>query len=337
MHDFTEGVCKYVMRVVIYYFIFDKKYFSIDELNSQFASFDYGSIEESNKLPEISLHPTKDRFKLKFSVTEMLVLVRYFGLIMSEQILDKRDEYWVLYKCLRQILDILMSPRIIYEWFFELHHLVLILNSLYFLVSGSFKPKFHYLCHYPALMILYGPLIHFSCLRFESFHRHIRSTALAVSSSKNLLVTIAKKLCLNMCSLFNEIRDPRKYEEGTVDKSHFDECKKYLNYVEMHGTIYKKGSVVVVDNENIEKVFGKIVSLYAENDEITFNLQIFQEISINYNDHAFVVKKIKGKYESKKFKDLPKIFPCLMTEKDNVCYIVSRYKLQKVIFRFKHS
>lgn len=327
MHDFTEGVCKYVMRAVIYYFVFDKKYFSIDELNSRFASFDYGSIEESNKVPEISLHPTKDRFKLKFSAKEMLVLVRYFGLIINERITDKRDKHWILYKCLRQILDILMSPRIIDEWIFELHHLIFILNSLYLSVSGPLKPKFHYLNHYPALILSNGPLIHFSCFRFESFHRHIRSAALAVSSSKNLLITISTKLSLNMCYMFNEMSDPRKLKKGTIDDSHFDKYKKYSNYVEINGTIYKKGSVVVVDNEQIEKVFGEIVSLYSENEKIVFNLQIFHEISFNFDSHAYIVKKIRGKYVSKNFVELPKMFPCLMTKKSDNYYVASRYRM----------
>lgn len=327
MHDFIEGVCRYVMSLIIYHFIFVRKYFTINELNSRFASFDYGLIEESNKIPEINLHPTKDKFKLRFSAAEMLVLVRYFGLVVGDLIVDKKDKHWILYKCLRQILDILMSPRIIDEWIIELHFLVLILNSLYLALSGKLKPKFHYLVHYPAPMMLNGPLLNFSCFRFESFHRHIRSAALAVSSSKNLLTTIATKLSLNMCCMFNELSDIGKHKEGTIDALHFDEHKKYLNYIEIDGTIYKKGSVIVIDNEKIEKVFGKIVSLYVENDNVIFNLQIFQEISFDFDVHAYIVEEVRGKFVSKNFTELPKLFPCLMTQKNNECYVASRYKL----------
>lgn len=47
------------------------------------------------------------------SASEMLSLVRFYGLIAGDLITDENDKCWKLYTYLRQIIDILCSPRVI--------------------------------------------------------------------------------------------------------------------------------------------------------------------------------------------------------------------------------
>jgi hypothetical protein len=49
MHDFLEGIVPYELKLILWSFIFDKKYFSIDVLNARPASFDYGCSDRKNK------------------------------------------------------------------------------------------------------------------------------------------------------------------------------------------------------------------------------------------------------------------------------------------------
>lgn len=111
MHDVWEGGAKYVMRSIIYDFIFrENRCFTLQQLNQRIQAFNYGPYE-SYKPPVISLHSLKSKVILKFSAAEMACLVKYFGIIMGD-LIDSQDPYWKLYLYLRKIVDVIVSPRI---------------------------------------------------------------------------------------------------------------------------------------------------------------------------------------------------------------------------------
>jgi len=94
------------------------------------------------------------------SSSEMLCLVRYFGLIVGELIFQTsvlmgiNTEVWKLYLMLRQIIDIFCSRKIQPECSYLLNNIVAEHNRLYLLLSQStLKPKFHFLTHYGSLLI----------------------------------------------------------------------------------------------------------------------------------------------------------------------------------------
>ena len=104
MHDVLEGVCMYVMTSLIYTFVFEKHYFTLEDLNTRITDFEYDSIEKSNKPPAITMNRILQKVLLKMFAAEMLCLVRYFGLIIGD-LIPKDDIHWELYLYLRQILD----------------------------------------------------------------------------------------------------------------------------------------------------------------------------------------------------------------------------------------
>ena len=78
MHDVFEGVCVYVLRAILYEFIFVKQYFTLQTLNERIRNFNYSS-EDSNRPPVINKNRFKDKLNMKFSTSEMSCLVRYLG------------------------------------------------------------------------------------------------------------------------------------------------------------------------------------------------------------------------------------------------------------------
>lgn len=203
MHDIWEGVAKYILRSIIYEFIFVKRYFDLAELNHRIQSFNYGSFE-SNKPPIITLNTVKNKLVLKCSASEMMCLVRYFGIIIGDSV-DEKDPYWLLYKYLRAMVDIILSPRITESLVKEFENRVPKFNALCIKLFGSLKRKFHLLVHYARLFVEFGPLIFIWCMRFESKHRQLKAVANATSCSKNLLKTIAIKQMLKMCAAIDEL------------------------------------------------------------------------------------------------------------------------------------
>ena len=156
MHDVLEGVCIYVLRAILYMIIFTINYFTLGQLNSRIRNFDFGS-QNSNKPPIIRLKEGKNKLNLKVSAADMLCLVRYLGLIIGD-LIPESDIHWNLFKHLRQILDILMSPQMICTDAKVLKELVKDLNHLYKELYGKLKPKFHHLTHYPRILINNGPI-----------------------------------------------------------------------------------------------------------------------------------------------------------------------------------
>ena len=182
MHDVLEGVCMYIMRGTIFYFIFTKKHFTLEQMNDIIENFEYG--HESNKPPKIALNRLKQKIDLKMSAAEMLCFERYFGLMFGN-LVPEGEKHWKLYIFLRKIIHIITSPRIIPSYVLQLTHLIMELNNMYIRLFGKLKPKFHFLIHYPRLLLLNGPCIHYWTMRFESRHKEMKSNALASNCSIN--------------------------------------------------------------------------------------------------------------------------------------------------------
>ena len=111
MHDVLEGICPYVMNAILKTFIFTTKLFTLQTLNTRIENFDYGP-ENSNKPPPIAINRLLNYNDLKMLASEMLCFVRYFGVMVGD-LIPKNDQHYKLYQYLRQILDIVMYPRVV--------------------------------------------------------------------------------------------------------------------------------------------------------------------------------------------------------------------------------
>ncbi|KAF0723633.1 Uncharacterized protein FWK35_00027468, partial [Aphis craccivora] len=84
MHDITEGVARYDMALIITHLIKDK-YFTLKCLNNRIMLFEYGFSEKKNSPPATNQNNLNNGCII-MSSSEMLCLVRYFGLIVGELI-----------------------------------------------------------------------------------------------------------------------------------------------------------------------------------------------------------------------------------------------------------
>lgn len=151
MHDFLEGVCTYDLNAIINELIFIKKYFTLELLNARIRSFNYGG--NTNKPPAIEKDRLKGNATLKMSAAEMLCFVRYFGVMIGD-LVPENDEHWKLFLYLRKIFDILLSPRILISHIKYLVYLIEKHHQLYIQLFGTLKPKYHFLIHYPRILLL---------------------------------------------------------------------------------------------------------------------------------------------------------------------------------------
>lgn len=96
MHDLLEGVCRYDMGYVLYEFIYNKKYFSLETLNRRIKYFDFHQgVDTGNQIPQLIKLQIKKKH-LTMSAAEMLALVVYFPFLVTNFI-DTEDTCWTFY------------------------------------------------------------------------------------------------------------------------------------------------------------------------------------------------------------------------------------------------
>lgn len=325
MHDFLHGVLNYVLRSVIFDFVFIKKLFTLQTLNNIIQNFHYPPHQAINKPPEFQFNAIKNKVTLKCSAAEMLTLVRFFGLMIGDLIKNRDDESWLLYKYASQILDILLTPHVDPANVSVLATLVKKMNSLYLRLFGDLKPKFHYLVHYARYLLINGPLVNYWTMRCESRHRKLKSAAVAISCNINLLISIATKQTLAMCNMLHGfICGAENIDQSSCQKK----GRNVLDKIEINNSIYCKGVVVVIDNCSIEKIFGQIQEIYKENDSIIFVMKKYEQLVFDDHLHAYILSAITPDVPLiKHFNELPKLPPCFSGKIGDLQYAIPHFKL----------
>lgn len=57
---------------------------------------------------------------------------------------------------------------------------------------------YNFLIHYPTIILNSGPPRHYWCFRYEEKHKEIKMYAHATSSRKNISLTLAKNININL-------------------------------------------------------------------------------------------------------------------------------------------
>ncbi|KAJ8665778.1 hypothetical protein QAD02_007440 [Eretmocerus hayati] len=302
---------------------------------SETAAFNYGPSEALNKPPTIVPERVLKHDKLKMSASEALTFVRFFGLIMGEFI-PEDDAHYKLYRYLRRILDILLSPRFIKADAIVLAEFIRKMNSLYIEFYGRLKPKMHFLIHYPAILSKNGPATCYWTMRFESFHQPIKNVATSTRSSKNLLKTVVTKMALQMLYFTHTLDFSKSIKFGSLHlffnrKSYFEnesKNKSYLCYndVTIDGIDYKLGMFLFLGNLNeyCHAHFGEILQIISVDGEIFFSLRVYDEQFFDSHVHAYSVEKTKEE-RLVNVKCLPIFSPVLFVISNGQSFIATKH------------
>uniref|UniRef100_A0A1Y1N501 C2H2-type domain-containing protein n=1 Tax=Photinus pyralis TaxID=7054 RepID=A0A1Y1N501_PHOPY len=200
MHDILEGILRYEMAYLIDHLL-TKKYFTLDNLNNRICYFNFAAVDIGNPLVEIKPEHIKKKY-LIMSASQMLGFFSYFGILIADLVPEK-DSCWELYTILYQIIDILLSRIISKQTIEYLEILIVEHHRLYCeLFDQTLKPKHHFMIHYPTVILNLGPLRHIWSMRYEAFHKVLKSTANSVTSRKNILLTLATKQQLRLSYRF---------------------------------------------------------------------------------------------------------------------------------------
>lgn len=112
-HDYLEGVCPLVVKLVLRHYICKKKLFSWSDLNVRIESFDYGFPDSKNKpSPNFTIDMlTAANGKLKQTGSQMWCLMRALPFILGD-LVEEGDPHMHLIFLLQDIMQISLSFEI---------------------------------------------------------------------------------------------------------------------------------------------------------------------------------------------------------------------------------
>lgn len=156
----------------------------IEEVNC----YDYGPLNNSHKPSNLKIYSDK----LGMSGTQKRTLLLHFPFIHGHHFKTKEDK-----KILQTILDLITITRIVYKPTVLMSDYQLLKNVLKkhltdvkHLFDANLTPKYHFLIHYPRMLLRFGPLWLMNSLPYESKHKFFTQTVKHIGISQNVLKTL---------------------------------------------------------------------------------------------------------------------------------------------------
>ena len=122
-------------------------------------------------------------------------------------IIPSDDHYWItIGLTFLDILDIVSSPRISSDSLLDLEVLLkeFVTEFKRLFPNCAVTPKMHYLLLYPHFIKKIGPLVLFSCMRFESKHKQLKELVTRGNNYKNVAYTISMQHQLQLAVRLNQ-------------------------------------------------------------------------------------------------------------------------------------
>jgi len=318
MHDLLEGVVPFELKLILFHFIYDRKYFSLPLLNARLASFDYGFSDCRNKPTAIADAELRDPQKntLTQKASQMSCLVRVLPFLIGDKV-PEHDEMWSLYLLLRRIIDLAFADMctvgdsIYLKYVIEDHHSLF--RTLF--PDRSMLPKHHLLLHYPLVMRRMGPLPRCSTIRFEAKHNESKRLCGIVRCFKDICKTVVHRHQLSQCiriaagnSASYKVSADR-VSTCTVNELPQAECDVVLSSVaglrrfddvshatavSVCGTEYRNNMVLVVAADDEPQFCMIIRCLLVTADSVYFLCRDLRVKHFNSHMHAYVVEQGEG-------------------------------------------
>lgn len=204
------------------------------------------------------------------------------------------------------------------------------------------KPKHHFLRHYPALILKFGPLIRLGTLRFENKHSYFKRCARHLKNFKNICQTLSERhqmyqaylFAWQECSKLLQVRDscafyPELYSntiKHAVRELAFSESNTTVTTnIQYKGTAYKKGQFLVYRNDEYME-FGELLLILIHKDTSVYVLMDIHKGTFLSEYHLYSLTKESLGLQCINIHDLPDFYPL-------VSYILDGYQ----VIPLKHS
>lgn len=303
-HDLFEGVIPEVVCEVVKWCV-SEGYFSLDYLNQRIKHFSYEGSDRTNK-PSI-MPGNQYTLRVKQTACQSWCLVRMLPLMVGHLVPEGCVKWVVLLKLL-DVAEYCTTPEVTPALTAFLSELIQIFLQSYYssFPNLTMKLKFHFLVHYPDMMLRFGPLINTWTLRFEGKHNYFKEISRPTKNRKNLCKTLAQRHELMQASyrtqsnllsddfinhtkgdLFPVRLLPRDIQNQLLPIVGPTECVYSVGTVSYNGASYSKGLAVVV---GIGYRFAIIDICFIVSNEIYLLCTLVETVDYVFHLHAYNVE-----------------------------------------------
>ena len=190
-HDLFEGIVSYDVAIYLKYFIRVKHWFSYSILARRIKRFAFIGCDNLDRPPVLA----ENAERLSGHAVQNWTLLRFLPLIIGTLIKDTSDAVWEQCLKLRHITEIVCAPSIDVARIYILNGLIedYIEQRHDLFPERALRPKHHYLCHYPQLIMNFGPLMRVWTMRFESKHSFFKRCFRRLQNCKNVTKMLSEK------------------------------------------------------------------------------------------------------------------------------------------------
>lgn len=329
MHDLLEGVVPYEIKLVFKKLI-SLGCFNLETVNNRISAFDFGYLESKNKPSPIKLDGTGNRIGQK--AAQAWCLIRFLPMILGDLIVDEVHlKYWDLILQLLECMSFIFFRSFNESSILTLKSLIIKHHSLFkFLFPDqNLLPKHHFMCHYPFIIKMSGPLISLWTMRFEGKHNYFAQLAHNNRNFKNICFSLAMRHQQYSSHVFKNLDFHHGIKTDKICKatmSEFDDSfdiveslKNYLNdhdiciktemmttnQIWFNGYNYKHNFVVCFEMGTIFPKFGIISEFLIQNDNSCLLILKVLETEFFYRHlFAYKVRVTENLYRVINVKDL---------------------------------
>lgn len=163
-------------------------------------SFKYGYVDTSDKPPPIQTKHLKNGH-IAATAAQKLCLFKLFPIIFYDVIHHLPS--FIVYKILREILDLVLSYPFRKQWLPLLEELCNTLHQTMILhFPNKIIPKVHFVREYERMIYDFGPAIKHWCFRYEAGHAYFKKIAMRTNNFKNTPKMLATRYRLKQCFTF---------------------------------------------------------------------------------------------------------------------------------------
>lgn len=271
--------------------------------------------------------------------SEMMCLMKNLAIMIGDLVPDN-DPVWLLYLCLRQILDIVFSCDVSEGQLILLQTLVAEHHQDYVtLFKDTLKPKHHFMLHYDEAIRCLGPLCWIWSMRFESKHGEAKKTATVNCNYMNMCKSIAQKHQLKLCYRLMS-KDALAEDDLTVGTGHIlrncsslsslsgpDESQFRANWIKFNGIKFVSGKAVVLGVVDDMPSFGVVHNIYVDNMRVV-HLVVQETETLCFDEHYHAYEVVKcNSYKYIQLTDLRdcRTLPCHKSPKDHSGFLLTMH------------
>lgn len=283
------------------------------QIQERMENFMYGYFDIPNQPPPIQVkHLRNDQ--IVATASQKLCLFKLFPIIFHDIINDIPS--FIVYKHLREILDLVLSVPFRKQWLPVLRDYCLAFNqSMVAYFPSKMIPKVHFICEYEQIIHDFGPSTRYWCFRYESSHVYFKRVVNRSNNFKNIPKMLSTRYCLKQSFRLSQsqLLKTMHYSVGmkklqyadfdarmkTVLRQHFGDIDIYKDLVQCtklyHENIeYCRSGIYIIDltNPDEQPIFAQVVFIIRMEEKWWLLVDILRTKSYDENLFSWEVQSM---------------------------------------------